>query len=465
MATLHDNQLKTDINTVKNAISLSGYKCRLVVVIVSDQSPTSMVQYQERLENIRRSTGLDPKASLFVLPTQRSETELHSAVDSILSAVFDQAAEYYRDLGRHARKKRGRGIVPQPTVPPTSGTSHTLSLQGWNVRYDFKTAVFAEFRQEMDVALRSYEQAYETLLGADVLEVIPSWSPRFNDARLLADIITVRILKCFFWGGQSVAAVRRWQAHRDRMADVVDRQSRGTQTYGWKAFEARWAVVMANLIEKVNFPELDPSTMLLYRQPEKNLSAERLQPWELLHHPGYWYRAAARHLLDRRKLAYSIPEDDRKAPDTSPAAQRASKLYIYDTYMCPEPYEEYPLEGEGEGVNHARMIFELLMLARVEFQKRHQFRQSAELALECSKELERAHAWKQILELLTPLWRSMTFRSEGWWDIAEALSWTLRNAAVEARKPNLVVAVDWELLHKGRTTSNCRSYNFETDIG
>ncbi|RYP92874.1 hypothetical protein DL770_001045 [Monosporascus sp. CRB-9-2] len=446
LATLHDNQLKTDINAVRSAIGQSGYRCRLVVVILSDQSPTSMVQFQERLDNIRRAAGLDPKTSLFVFPTRRPESELETAIDSILGAVYDQAVEYYRDLGRHSRKKKGRGIAPQPTVPPTSGTSHTLSLQGWNVRYDFKTAVFAEFRQDVDTALRSYEQAYETLLGTDVLETIPSWSPRFNDARLLADIIAVRILRCLSWSGQSTAAVRRWQAHRDRIADVVDRKGRGTQNYAWKAFEARWAVVMANLIERVKFPELDPSTMLLYRPPEKNLSAERLQPWELLHHPGYWYRAAARHLLDRRKFAHLIPEDDRKAPDTYSAAQLANRAYSHDSYMCPEPYEEYPLVGEG--VNHARMIFDHLMLAKTEFQKRRQFRLSAELALDCCRELERVEAWKQIVELLAPLWRTMPFRAEGWWDITEALSWTLRSAAVKVRHAALIVAIDWELLNR-----------------
>ncbi|RYP12226.1 hypothetical protein DL767_011431 [Monosporascus sp. MG133] len=446
LATLHDNQLKTDINAVKSAIGQSGYRCRLVVVILSDQSPSSMVQFQERLDNIRRAAGLDPKTSLFVFPTRRPESELETAIDSILGAVYDQAVEYYRDLGRHSRKKKGRGIAPQPTVPPTSGTSHTLSLQGWNVRYDFKTAVFAEFRQDVDTAMRSYEQAYETLLGTDVLETIPSWSPRFNDARLLADIIAVRILRCLLWSGQSTAAVRRWQAHRDRIADVVDRKGRGTQNYAWKAFEARWAVVMANLIERVKFPELDPSTMLLYRPPEKNLSAERLQPWELLHHPGYWYRAAAHHLLDRRKFAHLIPEDDRKAPDTYSAAQLAKRTYSHDSYMCPEPYEEYPLVGEG--VNHARMIFDHLMLAKTEFQKRRQFRLSAELALDCCRELERVEAWRQIVELLAPLWRNMPFRAEGWWDITEALSWTLRSAAVKVGHAALIVAIDWELLNR-----------------
>ncbi|KAI0120535.1 Gryzun, putative trafficking through golgi-domain-containing protein [Hypoxylon sp. NC0597] len=446
LATLHDNQLKTDINAVKNAIAQSGHKCRFVVVILSDQSPSSVGQFQERLENIKRSTGLDPKTSLFVLPTQRTETDLETAVDSVLTAVFDQAVEYYRDLGRHSRKKKSRGFAPQPTIPPTTGTSHTLSLQGWNVRYDFKTAIFAEFRQEIDIALRSYEQAYETLLGADVLEVIPGWSPRFNDARLLADVIAIRALKCLLWMGQSTAAVRRWQIHHDRIFDLVDRRGHGTQNYGWKAWEARWSTVMANLIEKAQLPELEPSAILPYHLPEKNLSAERLQPWELLHHQGYWYRVAARHLSNRRKLAMTIPEDDRKPPDAS-APSKPNKAYGYDTYMCPEPHEEYPLVGTG--VNHSQLIFDHLVLARSEFQKRHQNRTSAELALECCKELERMREWRQIMDILTPLWRTMSFRTEGWWDIMEAVSWTLRGAAVEVGQKDLIVAIDWELLNRG----------------
>ncbi|KAI1847655.1 hypothetical protein JX266_006507 [Neoarthrinium moseri] len=446
LATLHDNQLKTDINALKNAISRSGYKCRLVAVIMSDQAPDSMGAFQERLENIRWGTGLDPKTSLFVLPTRRSETELETAVDSILSAVFVQASEYYRELGRRSRKKKGRGIAPQPTIPPTSGTSHTLSLQGWNVRYDFKAGVFAEFRQEMDVALRSYEQAYESLFGQDVLETVPSWSPRFNHGRLVADTLAIRILRCLLWTGQSTAAVRRWQAHRARTSDFLDRRGRGTQNYGWQAWEARWAQTMANLIEKVEYPELAPTSQSLFRPPEKALSAERLQPWELLHHPGYWYRTAAQHALDRRKLAHLIPEDSRRAPDVSEVSKSAAKAYnSFDTYMCPEPYEEYPLDGEG--TNHGRQILTYLNSARTEFHKRQQVRLAADVALDAAKELELLKQWKQLLELLTPLWRDMYFRKEGWLDATESLSWILRRAAVEADQADLVVALDWELLN------------------
>lgn len=445
LATLQDNQLKTDINALKNALSRSGYKCRLVAVILSDQAPDSMGGFQERLENIRWGTGLDPKTSLFVLPTRRSEAELEGAVDSILTAVFVQASEYYRELGRRSRKKKGRGVAPQPTIPPTSGTSHTLSLQGWNVRYDFKAGVFAEFRQELDVALRSYDQAYETLLGTDVMETIPSWSPRFNDGRFVADMLAFRILRCLLWTGQSTTAVRRWQAHRIRMSEFLDRRGKGTQNYGWEAWEARWAEIMADLIEKVQFPELEASSQTLFRSPEKVLSAERLQPWELLHHAGYWYRIAASHTLDRRKQAHAIPEDSRRPPDLSEVSKSAAKAYsAFDTYMCPEPYEEYPLDGKG--TNHAQQILKYLTAAKTEFQKRQQVRFAAEVALEAAKELETLGEWKQVLELLTPIWRDMSFRREGWLDATESISWTLRRAAAESSHTDLVVAIDWELM-------------------
>lgn len=452
MATLHDNRLKTDINAVKHALHQSGHKCRLAVVILSDQAPGAMEPFQERLEHIRRGTGLDPKTSLFVLPTKRSEAELEVAADSVLSSIFTQATEYYRDLGRRTRKKRGRGVAPQPTIPPTSGTSHTLSLQGWNVRYDFKTAVFAEFRQDMEAAVRSYEQAYESLFGTDVLETVPNWSPRFNDGRLLADMIAVRILRCLLWTGQSTAAVRRWQAHRYKLSDFLDQRGRGTQNYGWQAWESRWAEVMARLVEKAAFPELEPSGLNLFRAPEKALSAERLQPWEMLHHPGYWYRIAARHTLDRRKLAHSIPEDDRRPPDPAVTKRMTITAYnSYDTYMCPEPYEEYPLAGQG--TDHAQKALTHLNLAIGEFLKRRQKRLAVEVALESAVELERIGAWKHLVEFLTPVWRAMSFRSESWWNLTEALSWILRKAAAQSGQADLVIAIDWELMNSRESSS------------
>lgn len=449
IATLGDNKLKTDLNHIRATLVESGYKTRLVVIILGDEDARKLTAdiIQDRLENIRRGTGLDPKSIFYVTP-QESPSDLKRVMDSVLSLLYTTSIEYYRDLGRHARKKRSRGIVPQPTVPPTSGTSQTLSLSDWNFRYDFKQAIFAEFRQEIDAAIRSFEQAYEILLGQDVLDIIPSWSPRWNEARLLADIISIRCLRMHLWMGQTSMAVRRWQAHRDRISEFVDARGRGTNNYGWQAWEARWAMMMAALIEKTEVPGLGPSTMTIFLQPEKLLFGERLHPWELLHHTGYWYRIAARHLGARKALAHRIPDDDRGAPDASPASRVASKAYRYDTYMCPPPHEEYPLHGKG--VNHAQLIIDCLLNARGQFQARKQHRIAAEISLECAREMATVGSWNEVLGMLRPLWEDKSFRSEWWLDISEEILWLVRRAAAETGRADVVVATDWELMDKRR---------------
>lgn len=448
LATLCDNQIKTDVNNIRALLSQSGYKTRLAVVLLSDHVPYSASgdSLQERLEIIRRGCGLDSRA-LFLVPPSDSREELERVAENMLTTLYSVSLDYYRDLGRHSRKKRGRGIVPQPTVPPTSGTSQTLSLAGWNVRYDFKSAVFAEYRLEMDVAMRSYEQAYENLLSSELMELIPSWSPRWNEARFLADVIAVRILRCLMWNGQYSAAARRWLAHRERIADFVDRRGRGTNNYGWEAWEARWAVVMADLIVKTDIPELAPASHRLYLPPEKTMMGERLQPWELVHHPGYWYRLAARHTQARRAFAHAIPDEDRRSPSMSPASHVAKSAFAYDTYMCPEPYEEHPLDREG--VNHGRIIVDYLMRACTEFLERGQTRFAAEVSLECARELALANDWQSTIKLLGPIWKESPFRTEGWISIAEELGWAVRTAAAEVGDAESVLLADWELLSRG----------------
>lgn len=451
--TLLDNRLKADINDTKTALAKSGYKTRFALVFLGEndgEEPMSLEATQDRLELIRKGTGLDPK-SIFYIPPQESPAELKRAADHILSLMYTTSVEYYRDMGRHARKKRSRGVAPQPTIPPTSGTSQTLSLPDWNFRYDFKTGIFAEFRQELDTALKSFEQAYEILLGPDVLDIIPSWNPRWNEARLLADVISIRCLRLHVWMGQTSMAVRRWQAHRDRISDLVERRGRGTNNYGWQAWEARWTMVMANLMERVDIPSLTPATMTIFHQPEKAVQAERLHPWELLHHTGYWYRMAARHLAARRMMAHMIPEEDRQPPDSTPASQVASKAYTYDTYLCPEPYQEYPLVGTG--VNHAQLIIDCLITAGTQYQSRKQLRIAAELSLECAREMASLNSWREVVAILRPLWEDISFRAEGWLDVSEELSWLMRKAAVETGRTELVVAIDWELMNRSESAA------------
>jgi trafficking protein particle complex subunit 11 len=462
LATLHDNQLKTDINNIKRTLGQSGYKTRLIVALLSESSILKSPGVEDRLVNIRKATGLDSKTSLFFLPPQSSPVEIQAFVNAIISTIYPLCIEYYRDLSKHSRRKRNRGIVPPPTAPPTSGTSQTLSNQGWNVRYDFKLGVFAEFRQEMDAAIRSYESGYELLLGPDVLEAIASWNPRWNEARLLADVFAIRILRCLLWNGNSTAAVRRWYSHRERIRDFVDRRGKGSSTYGWEAWEARWATVMAEIVKKVEIPDFALGTTAFYLHPEKSLPiGERMEPLENLHHPGYWFYLASEHLVRRRTRALTIPEEDRSSPESSPASQTASKASTYDTFLCPQPHEEYPLPGR-KGVDHSLLIIQSLEKAIVEFNKRKQSRLVHELSIQLANECLKREDWSTAFHILRPLWQKMTFRNEGWWDVVEEVGWALREAAARVADGGAVIAVDWELLH--RSSYSARPFlKFTTD--
>ena len=203
---------------------------------------------------------------------------------------------------------------------------------------------------------------------------------------------------------------------------------------------------MAELIKKASFIEF--AGFPLYLQAEKTIPiGERMLPWEYLHHPGYWYRLATRHLMARRILALSIPEEDRTPPGSSPASAIASKAYTYDTYLCPEPHEENPLPGH-KGVDHSALIIDSLKKGITEFQQKNQSRFLQELQLLAANENMKREAWDDALRILRPLWQKMSYRREGWWNAVEEIGWALRKAAVQAGDGGSIVAVDWEMMNK-----------------
>lgn len=448
MSSLRDNQLKIEINGLKKDWSSSGYKSRFLVVLLSENGENPYLgDADDRITSIRRATNLDQK-SIFLLPSDVTSVELKEFAVSFLSMLQPWIAEYYRDLSKHARRKRNRSTIPPPTAPPTTGTSRTLSLHDWNVRYEFKLGIFAEFRQEMDAAYRNYESAYEYLFGQEVFENIAGWSPRFNDARLLADSLAIRIIRCLLWTGQTTAAVRAWTSHRSHSQDIVNRRGKGTKNYGWEAWESRWSMVMSQLISRADIPFLSHS---IFIPPEKTLPAgEPIDPWELLHHEGYWLDRSAKHTSRRRKLAQQIPEEDRIPLAQSPASQIASKSYLYDTYLAPETHVEAPSAGQS-GFNHSQLIIDTLQASLAEFSKRHQVRKVESLSLEIAEEYMRLGSWSEAYDILRPMWLTLSWRHSGWWHLMVRFGRALRECALRIHDSETIIRVDWELLNKGKS--------------
>lgn len=459
MNSLRDNQLKIEINGLKKQWSSSGYRTRFIVVLLSEKViGDDLGDLDDRVLGIRRATNLDQK-SLFILPPDVSSEEMRDFTRSLLALLHPSLMEYYRDLSKHARRKRNRSSIPPPTAPPTSGTSQTLSLQGWNTRYEFKMGIFAEFRQEIDAALKNYESAYETLFGQEVFENIAGWDPKFNEARLFSDALAIRIIRCLLSTGHTSSAVRFWVYHRRRTQDIVNRRGKGTRNYGWEAWEARWSSVMAQLIHQAKIPHLTPLETSqnqvhehnsIFAPPEKTfLSVDEVSPWERLHHEGYWLYRSAKHTMHRRTLAGQIPAEDRMPPGQSPASQIASKAYLYDTYLAPETHIEAARPQDG-GVDHSTLILNTLKAALVEFSKRNQVRMTESLSLEIAEEYMRLGSWTEAYETLRPLWPALTWRRSGWWLLMAKFAWALRECAARAQDREIVLRVDWELLNLGR---------------
>ncbi|KAL2831979.1 Gryzun, putative trafficking through golgi-domain-containing protein [Aspergillus cavernicola] len=455
MSSLRDNQLKIEINGMKKEWSSSGYKTRFVVVLLSEEANgDDLEDVEDRVLGIRRATNLEQK-SIFLLPPDVTSEEMREFTKSLLSLLQPLLIEYYRDLSKHARRKRNRSSIPPPTAPPTSGTSQTLSLQGWNTRYEFKLGIFAEFRREIDAALKNYESAYETLFGQEVFENIAGWDPRFNDARLLADALAIRIIRCLLLSGHTTAAVKCWVNHRSRSQDIVNRRGKGTRNYGWEAWEARWSMVMAQLIHQARIPHLTSVGISQDQFKEHNSifvphektfpPGDEIAPWEQLHHEGYWLYRSAKHTMYRRALAEQIPEEDRMPPGQSPASQIASKAYLYDTYLAPETHIEVSQTGRG-GFDHSSLILGTLRAALAEFSRRDQVRMMESLGLEISEEYIRLGSWSEAYDILRPLWVTLTWRRSGWWQLMEKFAWALRECALRIQDGETILRVDWELL-------------------
>ncbi|KIW12910.1 hypothetical protein PV08_08097 [Exophiala spinifera] len=446
-SSLHDNKLKSEVGNIRSVLSSTNYKTKLVVILIGDGFINAS-DLEDRCYTIRRSGGLDGK-SIFFLPHNASAVEVTEFVSSVLSTLHSPCVEYYRDLSKHCRRKRNRNVVPQPTIQP--GVSHVLPLQGWNVRYEFKLGVLAEFRQEMDAACRNYETAYDALFSPEVIETIADWSPRFHEARSLADVMALRIIRCLLWVDQGTTAVRSWIAHRERVRDFLDRRGKGTDNYGWEAWQSNWATVMADLVSRSEYPLLntkmqDVDLLPIFVAAEKTSPVvDRSTPWELLHHEGYWLDIARKCTAARRKWALQIPDEDRQSPGRSPASMVASKAHLYDTYLALEPYREVPTDG-SDGYDHASSIISQLEDAIKYFSERGQLRKVDLLRLEQALEHVRSESWAAAIDMLQPLWQNQQWRRSGWWQLLQKLGWSLLDCLSQSQNPELHMQLSWELL-------------------
>jgi hypothetical protein len=138
-----------------------------------------------------------------------------------------------------------------------------------------------------------------------------------------------------------------------------------------------------------------------------------------------------------------IPEEDRTPPGMSPASTMAKRSGTYDTYLCPEPHEEY--NPSGNGFDHSSDIIERLTLSARIFSEKGQGRFSERLRLEIGRELLRKGDSEDAVRLLKAVWDDCSWRREKWWIPLYELNRALAEGARACADVSTLVSTVFEM--------------------
>lgn len=251
--------------------SLAERGIKLTIVLLTQREMLDDAQLDARLSFVRRSSGLDSKASLFVL-TPVTKPELAEFVSSLHGALFESAADYYREHARRVKRKRTRYPPPASTLHPlvtalgtlpsalasaktlTANDISWLSRQGWIVRSEYKLAVFAELAGDMHEAALRYREAYDLLcnsptclLGSTLM--LPPRTKRWAEAKVLADTLSVRICKLLLYADDGQGAAVFFRRHLARFTDLSTGWGIGAITFEYWSWLAKQYRMFGELVE------------------------------------------------------------------------------------------------------------------------------------------------------------------------------------------------------------------------
>ncbi|KAK0212298.1 hypothetical protein DFS33DRAFT_1482222 [Desarmillaria ectypa] len=184
-----DGELSSYVASRKKSTNERNMK--LTVVLMASRRMLDDPALDTRVTFIRKQSGLDARAALFVLSTVSS------------SEVGD-----FRIRRKPNRHTQTVSSYSNPLSPVRhAGTIQPLRPEGWTVRYEYKMACFAEFRGEDEVALKHYQDAYEVLaMMFGSISILPPRTKWWAEAKVLADCINIKITKlCVYNNEHSLA--------------------------------------------------------------------------------------------------------------------------------------------------------------------------------------------------------------------------------------------------------------------
>ncbi|KAF9560978.1 hypothetical protein CPC08DRAFT_817945 [Agrocybe pediades] len=367
-----DTELSAEIAQRKKITNERGIK--LTVVLMASRKMLDDPSLDNRLTFIRRQSGLDSRAALFVL-SPVSPSELNEFVRSLQQALYEPAVEYYTSHSKRVRRKRNRhsqsvSSYPNPGTVGGLNIARPLRPEGWTVRYEYKMACFAEFRSEDEVALKHYQDAYEMLtIMFGSTAILPPRTKRWAEAKVLADCINIKIVKLYLYNNEHALALSHHNTHIRVFGDFSRGWGIGEETFEFWSWVARQHRVLAELLEQgtrstivlpVHKPVVPPSNTSSQPRNVVEYDAMRslgINPSHALQHPGFYYYVAARctELRRERFLAIADAEHSDHPVALSPGFTNEKKvehlLIINELYT--KAYELFkkhsPASNQGQG--------------------------------------------------------------------------------------------------------------------
>ncbi|KAH8827913.1 Gryzun, putative trafficking through golgi-domain-containing protein [Flagelloscypha sp. PMI_526] len=317
----HDTEVALDIAMRKKSTNERNIK--LTVVLLASRKLLDDPGLDSRLTFIRRQSGLDSRAALFVL-SPVSQGELVEFVQSLQQALYDPALDYYTNHSKRVRRKRNRhtqAISSYPTpMAPMAGTktnvARPLRPEGWTVRYEYKMACFAEFRGEDEVALKTPYSMLCIMFGS--ILILPPRTKEWAEAKVLADCINIKVTKLYLYNNEHALALSHHSAHVRQFGDFSRGWGIGEETFEFWSWVARQHRILAELLEQgtrstLVLPKHQPSPLTTASSQSNPLIAARsvgINPSHALQHPGFYYYLAAKCTESRKERYEEILKAD-----------------------------------------------------------------------------------------------------------------------------------------------------------
>lgn len=295
-----DDTLAIKINQLRS--QLSNRNIKIMVILVSDVSPIQDPTLNHRIYYLSKNTGLIIGTTLFFLPPPRTagNIDIETLAETVCQLAFGNAQEFYSNVTIRIQRRgqllsTGNPLTDKARIALLDHnlTVTPLSHAGWQVRYQYKLAVMAEFRQELENAIRGYEYTYEA-----ALELFEATHPltetctpqRWQEFRAFLDLVAYKIVKLYFYMGQGNLAYRKYQFHINSVEAVLKQKGFDLESHQVVIWRASLEQLVAELMDMTE-------GMLVEHNCPVAMDSNIMVPGGNLPRAGYWYLNASTKLI------------------------------------------------------------------------------------------------------------------------------------------------------------------------